>query len=210
MKVISFYTEGDEKNYYKQCADRLIRDCDKYQIDLDLVKKESLGSYRENCLSKPKFILDKLNEYKTPLVWIDVDTVFRNKPDHFYAEALINIDLAFSSSNPNLTGMKASPLYFNYNELSKLFLEDWIQVCTDVLENMDINFDHESLFGMVAKHSDTMQYGVFPPEYCVWPGQSNEDTVIEMGLSDISDKIEVLKKMGIEGDLLAIQTIGIL
>ena len=35
MKVISFYTEGDEKNYYKQCADRLIRDCDKYQIDLD-------------------------------------------------------------------------------------------------------------------------------------------------------------------------------
>ena len=63
---------------------------------------------------------------------------------------------------------------------------------------------------MVSKHSGTMQYGVFPPEYCVWPGQSNEDTVIEMGLSDISDKIEVLKKMGIDGDLLAIQTIGIL
>lgn len=210
VKLISFYTEGDEKNYYVKCADRLRENCKQYNLDLDLVKKENLGSYRDNCLSKPKFILDKLNEHQSPLVWVDVDTIFRNYPEHFYSEQLLNVDIGFSSSHPHLGGMKASPLYFNTNELSKVFLEDWISVCNQTLENMDVNFDHESLFSIVDKYKETVRYGVFPETYCQWPQDVNEHTVIEMGMSDVADKVEVLKKMGIDGNLLAIQTVGIL
>lgn len=210
VKLISFYTEGDEKNYYVQCAKRLQENCKSYNLDLELIKKKSLGSYRENCLSKPKFILDKLNEFKCPVLWIDVDTIFRNYPEHFYSVQLENVDIGFSSSHQNLMGMKASPLYFNYNELSKVFLEDWISVCNQTLENMDVNFDHESLFSIVDKYKETMKYGVFPGTYCQWPQDVNEHTVIEMGMSDVADKVEVLKKMGIDGNLLAIQTLGIL
>jgi len=210
MKVISFYTVGDDNDYYEKCAERLRKNCSDLKIDLDLVEKKSLGSYRVNCLSKPQFILDKLQEHNQPVTWIDVDTIFRQYPVDFYNENLKNVDIAFSSSIPSLAGMKASPLYFANNEISKSFLGEWIHIASEVLKQMDVNFDHEILFGMFERHKEDCMYGVFPPTYCVWPGHSNEHTVIEMGLSDVPDKVEVLKKMGIDGDLLNAQTTGIL
>lgn len=210
MKVISFYTVGNETDYYQKCADRLRSNCKELNIDLDLVERQSLGSYRENCLSKPKFIREKLEEHKQPVTWIDVDTIFRKYPEDFYSESLKEIDIAFSSSIPTLAGMKASPLYFSYNEIVKTFLDEWINISAQVLEQMNVNFDHEILFGMLDRHKENCIYGVFPPTYCVWPGHSNEHTIIEMGLSDVPDKIEVLKEMGITGDLLQAQTVGII
>ena len=138
-----------------------------------------------------------------------MDTVFRKYPEAFDL-VTDNVDVAFSSSVPDIRGMKASPLYFNYNEKSMFFLDEWINRSEQVLSEMDVNFDHEVLFEVVASCSEVVTYGVFPPTYCVWPQQVDENTVIEMGMSDVPDKIEVLKKMGIDGDLLAIQTVGIL
>ena len=91
-----------------------------------------------------------------------------------------------------------------------VFLDEWINRSEQVLLEMDVNFDHEVLFGVVGSLMSSMKFGVFPPTYCVWPQDVNEHTVIEMGMSDVPDKIEVLKQMGISGDLLAIQTVGIL
>ena len=110
----------------------------------------------------------------------------------------------------NIRGMKASPLYFKYSENSFFFLDEWINRSVQVLNEMDTNFDHEVLFGVFDSCQNITSYGVFPPTYCVWPQQVDENTVIEMGLSDVPDKIEVLKKMGIDGDLLKMQTVGIL
>ena len=208
-KVISFYSDVNEDKYYSKCAERLRDMSSEFSIDLHLEHKESLGSYRNNCLSKPKFIREKLEEFKQPLVWTDVDTVFRKYPEAFDL-VTDNVDVAFSSSFPDIRGMKASPLYFNYNEKAMFFLDEWINRSEQVLSEMDVNFDHEVLFGVVASCSEAVTYGVFPPTYCVWPQQVDENTVIEMGMSDVPDKIEVLKKMGIDGDLLAIQTVGIL
>lgn len=33
-----------------------------------------------NCAYKPQFILDKLLEYKIPIIWIDVDSIINNQP----------------------------------------------------------------------------------------------------------------------------------
>jgi|TARA_X000001388_G_scaffold72541_1_gene63322 hypothetical protein len=208
-KVISFYSDVNEDKYYSKCAKRLEKMSGDFSIDLHLEEKESLGSYRNNCLSKPKFIRDKLEEFKQPIVWTDVDTVFRKYPDAFDMVP-DDVDVAFSSSAPNLNGMKASPLYFNYTEKAFFFLDEWINRSEQVLLEMDVNFDHEVLFGVFASCGEVVKYGVFPPTYCVWPQDVNEHTVIEMGMSDVPDKIEVLKKMGIDGNLLAIQTVGIL
>jgi hypothetical protein len=208
-KVISFYSDVNEEKYYSKCAERLKEDCSRLSIDLYLEEKKSLGSYRNNCLSKPQFIKDKLEQFKEPLVWVDVDTVFRRYPDSF-DQVPENVDVAFSSSMGNLRGMKASPLYFSYNERSMFFIDEWINRSARVLSEMDTNFDHEVLFGIFDTCKQMVSYGVFPPTYCVWPQQVNEHTVIEKGLSDVPDKIEVLKKMGIDGDLLKMQTVGIL
>tara|TARA_R110000851_G_scaffold29440_1_gene81028 strand:+ start:573 stop:1205 length:633 start_codon:yes stop_codon:yes gene_type:complete len=208
-KVISFYSDVNEDKYYTKCADRLREMSSRFSIDLHLEEKQSLGSYRNNCLSKPKFIKDKLEELKQPLVWTDVDTVFRQYPQAFDMVPE-HVDVAFSSSSPDLRGMKASPLYFNYTDGALFFLDEWINRSEQVLLEMDVNFDHEVLFGIFGSCQEMVKYGVFPPTYCVWPQDVNEHTVIEMGMSDVPDKIEVLKKMGIDGNLLAIQTVGIL
>jgi len=208
-KVISFYSDVNKDKYYTKCADRLREMSSRFSIDLYLEEKVSLGSYRNNCLSKPKFIKDKLEQFKQPIVWTDVDTVFRKYPQSF-DEVPEDVDVAFSSSAPNIAGMKASPLYFNYSSNAMVFLDEWINRSEKVLLEMDVNFDHEVLFGVVGSLMSSMKFGVFPPTYCVWPQDVNEHTVIEMGMSDVPDKIEVLKQMGISGDLLAIQTVGIL
>jgi hypothetical protein len=208
-KVISFYADVNEDKYYTKCANRLREMSTRFSIDLHLEEKDSLGSYRNNCLSKPKFIKDKLEELKQPVVWTDVDSVFRQYPQAFDVVP-DEIDVAFSSSTPNINGMKASPLYFNYTEQAMFFLDEWINRSEQVLVEMDVNFDHEVLFGVFGSRSEVAKYGMFPSTYCMWPQDVNEHTVIEMGMSDVPDKIEVLKRMGIDGHLLAIQTVGIL
>ena len=161
-------------------------------------------------MSKPVFIKEKLEQYNCPVIWIDVDTVFRRYPEAFYKITEEQVDVAFSSSVPNIAGMKASPLYFSTSESSRFFLDEWINRCDIVLNEMKINFDHEVLFGVVQSCIENTRFGILPPEYCVWPHEVNENTVIEMGLSDAKDKIELLKEMGIAGELLKIQTVGIL
>lgn len=208
-KVISFYSDVNEDKYYTKCAERLTKTCQDLSIDLYLEHKESLGSYRNNCLSKPQFIKEKLEQFKQPIVWTDVDTVFRKYPDAF-DQVPENVDVAFSSSMPNIRGMKASPLYFRYSQNAFLFLDEWITKSDEILNSMDTNFDHEVLFGVVASLQSTVHYGVFPPTYCVWPQHTDGNTVIEMGLSDVPDKIDVLRKMGINEDLIKMQSVGIL
>ena len=60
--LISFYSDIEEKTYYSDNAERLIGECDALGMPYDIQEKETLGTYQLNCLSKPQYILDKLNE----------------------------------------------------------------------------------------------------------------------------------------------------
>jgi hypothetical protein len=46
------------------------------------------------------------------------------------------------------------------------------------------------------------------PEYCVWPGEENENSIIVMGLADVDSKKEALKKLGVSEDLISWQSPG--
>jgi hypothetical protein len=46
-------------------------------------------------------------------------------------------------------------------------------------------------------------------EYCTWPGTVTEDTVIEMGLSDVESKKDSLRKMGFDEDKIEWQSVGL-
>lgn len=210
MKIITFYCDVDGKDYYSRCSKNLEQMCSTFDIEVDMVEKESLGSYRDNCLSKPKFILEKLSEYREPVCWIDVDTVFKKRPDAFFNCPLDRVDVVFASANQRFAGIKASPIVFNYNEKSVYFLKSWINESAKVSALEDRYFDHETLFKVIHEKSDTIEYGLFDGIYCVWPGYTDEQTVIEMGLSDVDSKIDGLRKMGVDEELIKWQTTGIL
>ena len=76
--LISFYSDIDGRTYYSDNAKRLIGECESLDIPHDIREKETLGTYQLNCLSKPQYILDRLNELNRPLLWMDIDSKMHN------------------------------------------------------------------------------------------------------------------------------------
>lgn len=68
--VVSFYTNDWE---YPQHAARLAEECNSLQIAHDIKLLPSTNDYHANCRLKASFILDRLQQLKQPVLWIDVD-----------------------------------------------------------------------------------------------------------------------------------------
>jgi hypothetical protein len=207
--LVSFYSDIGESNYYSDHSKRLIKNCEELDIPYDVREKESLGDYQLNCLSKPQFLLDTLNELDEPIVWMDIDSILHKSLDLF--DELSEFDIAFASSNGLVSGAKASPIFLNNTDSAKEFLKHWINNTKMVLERKDKWFDHEVLFPLLnqfSHKSSNIQIAYLPPTYCVWPGNTNEDSAITMGLADNESKKDGLRKMGMEESLIDWQSTG--
>lgn len=207
-EVISFYSDIDGKTYYSDHAKRLIKQLDDLGISYDIREKESLGSYQKNCLSKPQFIYQLLIQKQKPLIWLDVDSDVR-KPLNVFDVFNGNTDIAVACSTNKLHAAKASPIYFGFNSVALEFLQHWSFMARQMAKNGQW-FDHEALIGIL--HSFYQKEGVrmkfIGPEYCVWPGHEDENSVIVMGLADVDSKKEALKGLGMSEELIAWQSPG--
>ena len=207
--LVSFYSDVGDSTYYSDHHKRLKINCDRLDIPNDFRKKESLGSYQLNCLSKPQFLLDILNEKECPIVWMDIDTVI-HKPLNIF-DTLSEFDVAFASSNGMISGAKASPVYLNNTYSGREFMKHWINNTKSVVERNGELFDHEVLFPLLQRFShkgSPIQIAYLPPSYCVWPGKTDDDSVITMGLADGESKKEGLRKMGMKEDHIEWQSPG--
>ena len=205
--LISFYSDIDGRKYYSDHASRLKEECNTLGIPNNIRWKESLGSYQLNCLSKPQYILDMMEQMKQPLLWMDIDSLL-HKPLDIFDQFDESVDMVVATANGKLSGMKASPLYFGNTDKAKEFVKAWIQTTKDILEKKVGVFDHEPLFGLIPMFIDKMKIQYVGPEYCVWPGHTNENTVITMGLADADSKKESLRSLGMAEDLIEWQTPG--
>ena len=206
-RIISFYSDIESNNYYSDHGKRLIKECEDLDLRYEISEKKSMGNYRLNCLSKPKYILDKLDDFQEDLLWLDADSKLHKVPVGFDK---IETDLAFSTANGNLSGMKASPLFFKNNDKSRMFLNTWIKSVKNLLENDISKFDHEPLFQLIPLflNNNTITMSFVGEEYCRWPGDTNENTVITMGLADAESKKENLRKLGISEEKIEWQSPG--
>jgi hypothetical protein len=206
-RLISFYSDIENRTYYSDNAKRLMSECQSLDIPYDIRHKESLGSYQLNCLSKPQFILDMLEEFKEPVLWMDADSKIHKSLDIF-DQFDDSVDLAIATANGSLTGMKASPIYFGYTDKSKQFIKSWIETTKDIIENQVGVFDHEPLFSLIPMFNKEMDIRAVGPEYCIWPGYTNENTYVTMGLADSETKKESLRSLGMSEDLIEWQSPG--
>lgn len=204
--LISFFSDIEDRTYYSDNAKRFQEECNSLEIPNSIQEKESLGSYQLNCLSKPQFILDKLNELQQPLLWMDVDSKLHKSLDIF--DQFEDTDMVVATSNGKLSGMKASPLYFGNTDVAREFIGAWIATTKDILENNKGVFDHEPLFSLIPMFINKMDIKFVGPEYCTWPGHTNERTIVTMGLADSETKIESLRNLGMSEDLIEWQTPG--
>ena len=205
--LVSFYSDIEDKTYYSDNAVRLREECKLLDIQCSIQEKESLGSYQLNCLSKPQFILDMLNEFNQPIIWMDVDSRLHKSLD-IYDTFDSDVDMVIATADGGMRGMKASPIYFGNTKKAKKFIEAWIQTTKDIQEREIGIFDHEPLFSLIPMFAKDMNIKIVGPEYCTWPGHTNENTIITMGLADSETKKESLRSLGMSEELIEWQSPG--
>jgi hypothetical protein len=207
-EVISFFSDIDGKTYYSDHAKRLAFQLSSLNIPFDIREKPSQGSYQKNCLSKPGFIYRMLVEKQKPVLWLDIDSDVRKSLDVF-DRFTGTTDIAVACSTNKLHAAKASPIYFSFNSKVLEFLQHWMQL-SNQMANTGKWFDHETLIGLLhsfyQKEGFSMKF--VGPEYCVWPGHENQNSIIVMGLADVDSKKEALKTLGMSEDLIAWQSPG--
>jgi hypothetical protein len=208
-EIISFYSDVDGTSYYTDCAKRLIGQLTELEVPFDIRPKESLGTYQKNCLSKPLYILSMLEEKKKPVIWLDVDSTVMATPEIFDTFEG-NADIVVACAGPDIMSAKASPIYFAYNDKVKEFLSQWIDIARRLTEE-EKWFDHEALLALIntLRQDSTYSIKFVGPEYCVWPGQENDSTIILMGLSDAESKKSKLREMGFNEEQIQWQSPGV-
>ncbi|HEY5235268.1 MAG TPA: hypothetical protein VIJ14_03735, partial [Rhabdochlamydiaceae bacterium] len=126
-----FYTKNTP---YQLDAHHLIASCDKFGVEHHIEGIDSYGSWELNCAYKPFFISEKLRQFERPVLWVDVDAVFAQKPKILkvfekdfavYSQADLNPD--------HPSKIRSGTIYVNYTERGNNVLKSWAQECQRLL-----------------------------------------------------------------------------
>ncbi len=119
MKLVSFYYDVDDSNFYTKSAINLQKQC----ISLDmphLILNEKFGdTWIDNVRAKPIFLLKMLNELNEDIFWLDVDCNIHKKIDF-----TLDVDWIFDIRND--TQPHDYVHYIKNTNENKLFLQQWI------------------------------------------------------------------------------------
>jgi len=170
-KVISFYTEFDPNSkYYTHHAKRLIGECKNFNIDHHIVEVPSMGNYYANTRMKPQFVLDAMNEFKTPLIWLDVDSYITRPIDvkSYYAHDFAGVkrNLKDSIDYP----IFAHCLYFNNTSSSIKLLNEWVRLCSEMHGRVG---DHSQLVN--AMRNTNIEYAFIHPNFTQYKINSSKE-----------------------------------
>jgi len=180
--VISYYTNNWE---YAERAEILRNDCKTFQLRSDIVELKDQGSWIDNTRLKSKFVHEKLEEHKRPVLWIDADSRIFKGPHGISPHADF---AAVRAKSPSKKTWYAGTLLFNYTdpgrEVARLWAESSVKGSDHTaLENVWFN----CFTGII--HS-------LPESYCETRPEKAKSAVILTGNSKDSSKQEYFKKNG--------------
>ena len=179
--LISYYT-GSE--YYKKCAGDLVSSCKNLGMDIIMENVKDSGNYWRNTLYKPFYILDKMTELKSDVIWIDADTRIFSYPACFKKW---NSDILFASHTGDLQGIKASPIGIKYNDKNLKFIKNWSDICKDKLETNDVDLDHDLLkYELLPLYSDLISIEIMKDDMS--PEDFTNGKIIDNGISRAPNK----------------------
>ena len=215
-EIVSFYADIDGRTYYSDHAVRLRKNCEALNMPHDIRPLESRGEYRLNCLAKPRFIKEILEEKKKPFIWMDVDSLIHEELSA-YDELQDKCDVAFAyqAIPPNVPVQlpKASPIYINNTPITIEFINFWIERCRlNEIDPIKKVFDHEILMHEVLPHYiPKMRIGVFGINYAIWPGTEIPEgmkPMITMGIADDESKEKSLREMVLNEKTVIFNLVG--
>jgi hypothetical protein len=81
MKLVSFYCDVDDSDFYKKNSVRLRRQCEELEIP-NLIVEENFGkTWIDNVRAKPTFLLKMMDFIDEDFLWLDVDCIINKKID---------------------------------------------------------------------------------------------------------------------------------
>jgi hypothetical protein len=129
---ITYHSDIPPSDFYKNCAKQLELKIKKLGGNLHVEELPNLGSYASNCLRKPKFILECLEKFNQPIIWIDADSKINKLPIEFDT---ISEDIACVEK---ANGCPESALiYFANTDKAKNFIKTWIELCNTEEPELD-------------------------------------------------------------------------
>jgi len=160
--IVSYYTKNTG---YEQEVKNLIVSCKKFGLKSDIVGIESKGRWDTNCCYKPRFLLEKLREHQSPVVWMDADALFLKQPTLFQTltcdVALRTFDdLPMGHPSKIITGT----LFFHYRISVFNLLEQWDIECRAMLRGEDEVWDQVALQRALLK-TPSLRLFPLPEDY---------------------------------------------
>lgn len=181
--IISYYTKTWD---YEKHAERLRKECNNLGLKHEIKLIESSGSWISNTRLKPKFIKDCMDEYDSPLLWIDVDGSIYKTPD-FLKDCQYDFVGRHQRTGPMRT-WHVGTMFFNNTEGGKRILNAWNEQCT-----IGTGTD-EAAFEEAWKSVNDVSYKELPDTYFLILDGTTErkhDTVIAHRLSKCPSKMEM-------------------
>ncbi|NGX37055.1 MAG: hypothetical protein K1000chlam2_00205 [Chlamydiae bacterium] len=165
VKVICFYTPNTP---YQQEVMELKTSCANFGIPLEAEPLESRGSWEKNVAMKPLFIMEKLEKAKTPLLWVDADAVFLQKPDFSLFEQVdfsVRFMEVFQGNREH--AINAATIFINQTEGAKQLVQAWVDRCLQLSqeENPPPFVDQISLYDVLLENRDAKVLPL-PVSYC--------------------------------------------
>jgi hypothetical protein len=156
FQIVSGYTKNTP---YEKEVQNLKASLDKFGFSCEhIVGFENLGTWEKNCQQKALILKSKLQQLKTPIVWLDADAVLKKNPVLFYE---IEKDIAFcyyriAGKDELLSGT----IFLKPSEISFKILDEWIK-----LNNQNPKeWDQRTLQKIIKNFK--IDYYNLPPSYC--------------------------------------------
>lgn len=129
---VTYYSDIPPSTFYRDGAIKLKTRIEELGGRIYTEQLPNLGSYAMNCLRKPKFILDCLNKFNQPLIWIDADSLVNSLPSE-----LDNIEADIACVEKANGCPESALIYFNNTCGSRSFINNWITGCAVEAPELD-------------------------------------------------------------------------
>lgn len=141
--------------------------CYAWDIELEVEAVESRGSWEENVSMKPRFILNKLEKSEQPLLWVDADAVFLQKPD--FSE-LLHYDFSvrfmevFEKQREH--AINAATIFMNQTKETLELVKRWVSRCEELNQDGVISFvDQIALYDVLLENKEAKVLRL-PTSFC--------------------------------------------
>ncbi len=169
--IVCYYTKD---TFYQLDVQNLIASCEKWGLDYHVEPIASFGTWDGNCCYKPFFLLEKLEQFKRPLFWVDADAEFVQKPQWLEIfEKDIAVRINGDREDTHRSKVNSGSIFVNATEGAARILKAWGQECINSFkepERKEEVWDQATLRDVIFRGVPGAETGALPQGYCAIAG----------------------------------------